>query len=226
MEENVIISFLNELKNNNSREWMAAHKDFYQSASRQFEQLVADLIRDLTPIDPSIAHLHAKDLIFRLNRDTRFSNDKSPYNPSFRAHISSCGRAPVPVGYFIMLTPEHSFFGGGFYASMFKDATAMIRDSLAEHGDEFLSIIGAPDFRNHFTLVGERLKNVPKGYDAGHPCAEYLKYKSLAIECPVPDSLLSDLPELRKTAGEIFPLMIPFNTYLNRALKDFKMPER
>lgn len=226
METNYITEFLTELKQNNNREWMNAHKELYHTAMEQFEQLVQNLIGDLSPSDSSVSQLNAKDLIFRLTRDTRFSHDKSPYNPSFRAHISAAGRAPVPVGYFLMISPGQSFIGGGLYASMFKDATKMLRDYLVLHGEEFLELIHAPEFRDNFILVGEQLKNVPRDYDASLPVSEYLKYKCLAVESPVSDEVLSDLGKLRDLALDRFILMQPFNAYVNRALEGFKMPER
>ena len=88
-------------------------------------------------------------------RDTRFSHDKSPYNPAFRAHIAPMGKLPVPVGYYLMLKPGgQSFLGGGLFADMFKDATRMVRDYIAEHGGEWEAVVTAPSFRECFTVKG------------------------------------------------------------------------
>ncbi len=226
MSDNIIMDFLRELEQNNSRPWMQEHKAYQKEASAQFERLVHGIIAELAPYDPSIAQLDAKDLTFRQNRDTRFSNDKSPYNPSFRAHISAAGRAPVPVGYYIHLSPGKSFLGGGLFAAMFKEATEMIRAHIFAHGPEFEAIVDAPEFREHFTLSGEKLKNVPKSYDPEFPQSEYLKHKSWYIEQPVADSALADLDTFSCFAAESFLRMVPFNSYLNTALAGFTMPER
>ena len=112
-------------------------------------------------------------------RDTRFSHDKSPYNPAFRAHISSMGKLPIPVGYYLMIKPGgQSFLGGGLFADMFKDATRMVRDYISAHGAEWETIITALSFQKHFTVGGTALKNVPAGYEKEHPQAKYLKFKS------------------------------------------------
>ena len=226
MNDHIIMDFLRELEQNNNRTWMQEHKAYQKEAAARFERLLQDIIGELVPYDPSIAQLNAKALVFRQNRDTRFSSDKSPYNPSFRAHISSAGRAPVPVGYYIHISPGNSFLGGGLFASMFKDATEMIRAYIVKHGQEFEDIINAPQFREHFTLSGEKLKNVPRGYDPEFPQSAYLKHKSWYIEQPVADGALNDLAAFTNTAVESFLRMRPFNRYINTALAGFTMPER
>jgi uncharacterized protein (TIGR02453 family) len=114
MNNRTILEFLADLRENNSLEWMTANKKRYDEAKAQFTELVQVLIIRLSETDSSIARLSAKALLFRLNRDTRFSHDKSPYNPSFRAHISPGGRVPIPVGYYINVAPNNIFLGAGF----------------------------------------------------------------------------------------------------------------
>ena len=177
--------------------------------------------------DGSILAHAPKELTFKLVRDTRFSHDKSPYNPAFRAHIAPMGKLPVPVGYYLMLKPGgQSFLGGGLFADMFKDATRMVRDYIAEHGGEWEAVVTAPSFRECFTVKGTALKNVPAGYEKEHPQAEYLKFKSWYLEYPIQDEELADGELFLSKAVEIFRRMKPFNDYLNKALAGFKMPER
>lgn len=124
MDTSAILTYLTELRENNNREWYHAHKAEYRKANEQFEALLQELIFRIGETDGSILHNNPKELTFKLVRDTRFSHDKSPYNPAFRAHISSKGKLPVPVGYYIMIKPGgESFLGGGLFADMFKDAT-------------------------------------------------------------------------------------------------------
>ena len=111
----LMLDFLADLRENNSLDWMHAHKKRKKEAQNAFLELVQGCIADLAETEPCLAALDAKDLAFRINRDTRFSDDKSPYNPTFRAHISPAGRMPVPVGYFVSVTPGGSFAGGGPY---------------------------------------------------------------------------------------------------------------
>ena len=227
MNTQMILDYLTKLSTNNNREWYHAHKAEYQAANGQFEELIQALILRIGEFDGSILGHAPGELTFKLVRDTRFSHDKSPYNPAFRAHISSMGKLPIPVGYYLMLKPGgQSFLGGGLFADMFKDATRMVRDYISEHGGEWESVIATPSFQECFTVSGTSLKNVPAGYEKEHPQAEYLKYKSWYLEYPIQDEELADGRLFLSKAADIFHRMKPFNDYLNRALVGFKMPER
>ena len=227
MNTQMILDYLTELSANNNREWYHAHKAEYQAANGQFEELIQALILRIGEFDGSILGHAPRELTFKLVRDTRFSHDKSPYNPAFRAHISSMGKLPIPVGYYLMLKPGgQSFLGGGLFADMFKDATRMVRDYISKHGSEWEAIITAPSFQEHFTVGGSALKNVPAGYEKDHPQAEYLKYKSWYLEYPIQDKDLVDSNLFLAKASDIFLVMKPFNDYLNSALIGFKMPAR
>lgn len=226
MKMETVLNFLSELDKNNNRDWFHAHKLEYQQATQEFEELVRLLMMGLREIDSALPLFEPKELTFKLMRDTRFSHDKSPYNPAFRAHISYRGKLPIPVGYYIMLKPnDRSFLGGGLFADMFKDATAMVRDAIVTHGDEWQKIITAPDFAQRFSVGGTTLKKVPNGYNPNHPQAEFLKNKSWYLEFPVGDKQLIRDGFLR-LALDVFQKMLPFNTFLNRALDGFQMPTR
>jgi uncharacterized protein (TIGR02453 family) len=223
----IILEYLTSLDRNNNREWYHAHKAEYKEANAEFEALLQALILEIGRFDSSIVHNDPKDLTFRLVRDTRFSHDKSPYNPAFRAHISSKGKLPVPVGYYLMIKPGgQSFLGGGLFADMFKDATTMVRDYISHNGRAWEAVIHDPAFEKHFTVKGTALKNVPTGYEKDHPQAEYLKYKSWYLEYPLSDDELGDAEAFLARAAELFRIMKPFNDYLNSALSGFQMPER
>ena len=227
MNTQLIMDYLTALNQNNDREWYHAHKDDYKKANASFEEFLQALMLEIGKFDSSILQNNPKDLTFKLVRDTRFSHDKSPYNPAFRAHISSKGKLPVPVGYYLMIKPENqSFLGGGLFADMFKDATAMIRDHISGNGEEWERIMHEPAFEKYFTVKGTALKNVPAGYEKEHPQAEYLKFKSWYLEYPIKDEELGDAETFLVKAAEIFRAMKPFNDYLNKALTGFQMPTR
>lgn len=226
MNRKQILNYLTALEQNNNREWFHENKAQYQAAKGEFEALVRELMLELHQSDSSIPLAEPKSLTFKLQRDTRFSRDKSPYNPSFRAHISRRGKLPIPVGYFLMVQPGgRSFLGGGLFADMFKDATAMVRSSIQANGDEWQQIITAPGFRECFIVSGSALKKVPQGYDPQHPQAAYLKHKSWYLEYTVPDEQFLD-SSFTAFATDIFLKMRPFNSFLNRALEGFQMPSR
>lgn len=222
-----ILIYLTDLSQNNNREWYHAHKTEYKAANAEFEALIQALIFRIGEFDSSILHNVPQTLTFKLNRDTRFSHDKSPYNPAFRAHISSMGKLPVPVGYYLMIKPgNQSFLGGGLFADMFKEATTMVRSFISANGPQWEQIVNAPDFKKHFTVQGTALKNVPAGYDREHPQAEVLKFKSWYLEYPIKDTEFDEPEQFLAHAAELFRLMKPFNDYLNQALAGFQMPSR
>lgn len=222
-----ILDYLRGLSSNNNREWYHAHKKEKTLAMESFEQLVQDFMIGISAYDDSVLGFQPKELIFSLVRDTRFSHDKSPYRPAFRAHISSKGKLPIPVGYFLSIEPNgNTMLGGGLFADMFKDATTMIRDELLKHGEEFHHIVTEESFTEYFTLLGTKLKKVPRGYDPNHPYGEYLKHKSWFVEFHVPDEIVEDHERFLRLGIDIFQRAKPFNDFLNRALVDFEMPKR
>lgn len=221
-----VLKYLAELELNNNREWFAATKPARAEANAQFEDFVQALIAKIGEKDKSISHNIAKELTFKMVRDTRFSHDKSPYNPSMRAHIAAKGKLPIPVGYYLMIKPNgESFLGGGLFADMFQNATTMLRDYIANHGDELNCIVENDEFKRLFTVKGIALKNVPRGYNCESPYAEWLKYKCLYLEYPISDDEILK-PDFLSKATQIFLEMKPFNDFINRALKDFEMPSR
>ena len=205
---------------------MKNNKKYYEQAKIEYETIVMEFVDGIRAFDKTITFLPPKDYMLKLNRDTRFRKDKSPYNPSFRAHISKGGRLPIPVGYYLNIQPENIFLGGGLFASMFSEATKGIRDYIVKNEKSFISIIETKEFKNNFVIDGEKLKNVPREYDKEHKLSEYLKYKSWFLEYKMKDKIFLENKVFMKTALEIFKCMKPFNDFINRALIDFKMPER
>lgn len=223
----IILEYLLELRRNNNKEWYASHKEERKIAEAEFEKLIQELIDRIGTFDESILFHNPKDLTFKLVRDTRFGSDKSPYNPTFRAHISSKGKLPIPVGYFLSISPENmSFLGGGLFTDMFTNATTMIREHIVAHPAELQQILQEPSFCENFEMRGTKLKNVPKGYDKESPMAEYLKNKSFYLEYAVDDADIVNAEAFIDVAVEKFKAMMPFNTYLNNALESFQMPAR
>ncbi len=222
-----ILNYLQELQENNDREWYHAHKEERKEAEAAFESFLEDLIVEISKFDASIPLLDPHTLTFKMVRDTRFSHDVSPYLPAFRAHIAAKGKLPIPVGYYIVIKPhQETMICGGLFADMFQDATMRIRNYLNEHGAAFDAILSDPKFASYFQLKGTKLKNVPRGYDKNHPYGDYLKHKSWYIEYALSDDLVkNDMKFLQKSA-ELCEIIKPFNDFLNTALVGFEMPKR
>ncbi|MDR2638753.1 MAG: DUF2461 domain-containing protein, partial [Helicobacteraceae bacterium] len=211
------LAFLSDLEKRNDRDWFQANKNRYLEASAVFERFVGDLLGEIGSFDDTILRFAPKQLIFRMQRDIRFSRDKSPYNPSFRACLGAGGKALLPVGYYVLIAPNNrSLLGGGLYAPTFKEATEAIRDRINDSGEAFEDIINEKAFKQTFIVQGEKLKNPPRGFDKTHPQIEYIKHKSWYLQYDISDEAVC-ADNFAKRAARIFKLMKPFNDYLNGA---------
>lgn len=224
MDGNRMLGFLRELAAHNELDWMHAHQPEYRAARADFIELTGMLLHACAAFKPALAGLQPDQLIARLNRDTRFSKEKSPYTPAFRAHLSAAGHAPVPVGYYLCMRPGASFLGGGLYAAMLPGATARIREKIAREGARWEDIVRGADFP--FAILGEQLKRVPREYGADHPQGEWLKFKSFYIEDAVDDAMLDEPARFIEYAAGRFRQMLPFHAFLNEAMEGFEMPKR
>lgn len=210
------IKFLAELSVNNDRDWYNAHKEEAKTATAEFATLVADLQSRMSAFIPGLSEFEPKDLIYRLSRDVRFSKDKTPYNPTFRALLSSGGKKVVGAGCFFGIDGEaQAFLGSGFHGSDNKAAVAAIRDALVKDASGLDGIV------KNYEVKGDKLKRVPAGYDADSPVAELLKHKSWHIEREISLSGLTE-KEMAEQLTKEFHAMAPFVDWLNEALTEVK----
>lgn len=222
---NEMLEYLSDLESNNNADWFHQNNARHKAATARFESLMGALMTRLEPQMPGLLRFSPKELSFKLQRDTRFSHDKSPYNPCFRCHLSPGGKAPVPVGFFVALRPgDRSILGAGLFADMFADATARIRKAVADDGQAFQAVLDG--LKPHFAVEGTRLKRVPAGFPEDHPLAEYLKFKCWYIEHRFDDAKLDDETAFLDFAAEVHTAVKPFNDFLNTALEGFTMPAR
>jgi len=172
----------------------------------------------MRPLDESVADLEPRRCIFRISRDIRFSKDKSPYKTNMGAYLAPGGRNSGYAGYYLHLEPYgRSFMAGGIYQPA-ADSLKRIRQEIDYHGDDLITIVNAPRFRNIFEdLQGEKLKRPPKGYDTNHPQIEWLKMKSFLAMCPAQDSTITQQNFLPQVL-EVFQAIIPLNKFLNTAI--------
>jgi uncharacterized protein (TIGR02453 family) len=208
------LQFLKDLKSHNDRDWFNANKDRYISANENFIEFVQGLIGEISKFDKSVAGLDAKDCVFRIYRDTRFSKDKSPYKVHFGAHIMAQGKGCGVAGYYLHLQPGSTFLAGGVHMTEPANLKA-IREEISENGKAFLKIINEKSFKENFKIEGERLANIPRGFDKDDPMGDWLRYKELMIHHAVADKeVLSG--NFMSYCTKIFKSMVPFNSFVNK----------
>ncbi len=214
------LTFLADLKADNNRDWFMENKPRYEEAKKEFEHFIDALILEIAKFDPSIAHHRAKDCIFRIYRDVRFSKDKSPYKTHFGAYVTGAAKRSEihsKAGYYIHIEPGASMLGGGAYLPEGTWLKA-IRQEIAFNGNEFRTILIHPDFKKYFgSMEGEQLKKAPKEYGADHPEIESLKYKSFLATNKCTDSKVT-AGDFLWYASEVFRALHPFDQFLNRAM--------
>jgi uncharacterized protein (TIGR02453 family) len=214
------LAFLTDLKANNSKPWFDANRRTYEAAKADLVQTVTTLIGGLSQLDPGIADtpLDPKKCIFRINRDVRFSNDKSPYKTNLGAWFNKGGKALNSAGYYLNIEPGNCFVAGGLYMPD-PALLATIRQEIDYNLPAFEAILNAPAFRQHFSGLNreEVLSRPPKGYAADNPAIEYLKLKSFTAWHRLPDEALLR-PDFSSHVLSVFGALQPLVTYLNRAL--------
>lgn len=213
-----ILKFLKGLKQHNEKEWFDKNRRLYETAKKDFEILVNYMISEIGKFDKKVKYITAKDCLFRIFRDVRFSPDKTPYKTNFGAYIAREGRKGGYAGYYIHIEPGASFWAGGVYMPE-PDILKAIRTEIYENIDEFKKIINHREFKTRFGEVwGSTLKIPPKGFPADFPDIELLKYKDYSMVQYVTDKeALSDTytDEMKKA----FRAMLPFNDFINRIVE-------
>ncbi|MBK8504598.1 MAG: DUF2461 domain-containing protein [Saprospiraceae bacterium] len=211
--------FLKDLRENNDRDWFNANKERYQVAKEEFDQFIGGLIAEIGKFDPAVTHFTAKDCVFRIYRDVRFSKDKSPYKTHFGAHITSAPKKSeihTRAGYYIHLEPGDSMLAGGAYLPESKWLRA-IREKIYSEISEFKKILNNKSFKEYFgTIEGEKLKRAPKDFPPDHADIELLKQKSFLASHKLKDKDVLGVDFLEHSS-KVFKTLYPFDAFLNSA---------
>lgn len=221
MLEPQTLRFLNRLKKNNSKEWFDNHRADYEAAKIDFSNFIQLVIDELQKTDTTLTGLTAKDCMFRINRDIRFSKDKTPYKTNFGASIKRGGKKSPFAGYYFHCSPGESFAGGGIWM---PDAESLkkIRQEIDYNFSDFKNIVKAPSFKKIYGDVYRSpevsLSTVPKGYDKENPAIEYLKLKSVIAERHIADEQLIK-GSLHRTTINTFLALKPLLDFMNTALE-------
>lgn len=217
MDKNTL-AFLKDLAKNNNKEWFDANRKRYETERKKFIGFVEELIRTIAKFDPSVADIEPKSAIFRINRDIRFSADKSPYKTNFGVSISKGGKRSSYCGYYLHIEPGQIFAGGGQYAPT-PEALKAVRDEIYFNLPEFEKILKSKAFLNEFKGLDEieKLKTAPKGYEKDHPSVPYLMHKHFVVTRKFTDAQATS-PDFLQDLEKLFKTQKPFVDFMNRAV--------
>ncbi len=233
MDAKRILKYLRQLSANNNREWFHAHKAEYDAIRADFEQGIQQAILRIAQFDNSIAHLSVKDCTYRFYRDTRFSNDKSPYKNHLGAYIAAHGKKALHGGYYLHLEPGHCMVACGNYWLPTNILTSC-RNEIMANVDEWLRCVQSPEFLRYFgsdvassfsapTDVSswdqpqgfglERLKTCPSGFPRDWEHIDYLRQKDYCCWHQVSDDFyqgdrwLDDIVPMFRAAKPMMDMM-------------------
>ena len=211
------LNFLSTLEINNNREWFNENKPLYLEAKANFENVVNEIIAEVAEFDESVERLEAKNCIFRIYKDTRFSKDKTPYKTNIGASLVEKGPKTLNhAGYYIHLENEKSFLAGGVYMTEPKNLKA-IREAISSDGETFLKILNKKTFKDVLELQGTNLVKVPQGFDKENPMGDYLKFKQFTVFHSLSDEEVLDKNFVKNTV-KVLKEIYPFNRFLNEAI--------
>jgi uncharacterized protein (TIGR02453 family) len=221
MLEPQTLQFLSQLKKNNNKPWFDAHRAAYEAARIDFSNFIQLVIEALQKTDTTITGLMAKDCLFRINRDIRFSKDKTPYKVAFGASIKRGGRKSPFAGYYFHLEPGQSFVGGGFWMPE-APALKAVRQEVDYNWPEFEAILKEKNFKKIYDDLYKgadvSLSTMPKGYEKDNPAATYLRLKSFIAETKVEDEELTKAGLHKKTLAA-FEALQPLLQFINRTIE-------
>lgn len=212
-----IYNFLKNLSINNNKEWFDANKEIYQSTRQKAMHLTEVLINEIRSFDNYIPYIEGKDCLYRIYRDVRFSNDKTPYKNYYGIYIARNGRKAIYPGYYLHILPGGSFLSGGVYMPQ-PEVLKAIRNEIYYHVDDYLKIVEDPAFKSTFSYFDEdKMKTNPKDFPKDFKHIDLLRYRSHAPFINISDEqLLSG--NIIDFLIEKYRMIYPYNRFINEAI--------
>jgi uncharacterized protein (TIGR02453 family) len=212
------LTFFRKLAQNNNKMWFDKNKEMYEREvlvpSRDFILAMGARLKKIAPgvqADPRV-----NKSLFRLNRDIRFSHDKTPYKTHLGIWFWEGSRPRMECsGFYFHLEPQRFMLGVGLYEFP-KDMVESYRQSVVHplHGPALTKVIAAIKRNKHYTIGGQHYKKIPQGYDPTHKNAEFLIYAGLyaGMDLPISEELFSE--GLVDLCFEHYKRMLPLHLWL------------
>ncbi|MGN6648192.1 MAG: DUF2461 domain-containing protein [Cytophaga sp.] len=219
MQLDLVLKFLKKLEKNNNKEWFDKNRPAYEEAKGEVKELVAQILKGISKFDSSIASLEPKDCMFRINRDVRFSKNKSPYKTNMGFMIAPGGKKSVKACYYVHLEPGNCFVAGGIWMPM-PEQLKLIRQEIDYNGDALDKILKAKPFKKYFDGFDQEMKltRMPKEYSEDNTHADFLKLKSFTVTMPLDEALIVNDKKIIPAIIQPFTELYKLNQFLNSAL--------
>ena len=216
-----ILPFLRELERSNNREWFNANKNKYLEAKAEFDDFIESLIGELQLIDPRVAGATAKNTVFRIYKDIRFSKDKTPYKTHMGAYIIGGGRKAQLPGYYLHIQPGESFLAGGMHNPS-PENLKIIRKEILNFPEDIVEITESKEFIDNYAFYDkDKLKRPPQGFSADSEQIELIKNKHFIASQSLPEEWIQD-SDFREKVVRVCKGLLPLNNFLYRAIIEGK----
>jgi len=215
------LKFLNDLIANNNTEWMHDNKKRYENYKKDYHNFIGSILTEMKKLDKSLESLEVKNCTFRINRDIRFSKDKSPYKTNMGVWMSQDRTQKNAPGYYIHYEPGNCFVAGGVWCPETNELKK-IRKEIEFFYDDLEGIVSNKNFKKEFGQLDRSennvLKKAPKDFEANHPAIEFLKLKSFTTSVKINESVFTEADFSKKIAAKLI-LLKPLNDFLKRGLE-------
>lgn len=215
------LQFLEDLVANNNTEWMHANKKRYENYKKDYHNYIASILAEMKALDKTLEPLEVKNCTFRINRDIRFSKDKSPYKTNMGVWFTQNKNRKNSPGYYIHFEKGKSFIAGGVWCPE-PSELKQIRKEIEFFHDDLNAIVTNKSFKSEFGEIdrdeNNMLKKAPKDFDPNHPAVEFLKLKSYTASKKIDDKIFTS-PDFSKQIAKKLIALQPMNDFLRRALE-------
>lgn len=212
----VTFDFIRDLRRNNNREWFEDNRNRYEAARADFISFIGVWLMEIERFDDSVIGMDPRRCMFRIYRDTRFSNNKTPFKTNFGARVLPGGSKALHLrtGYFLNVEPGLCRISGGAFRPE-PDWLTAIRDRVIRDSRKLRKILGDRTFKATFgALGGEAVKTAPRGYSKDHPDIDLLRHKSFLARHLVDDGRMFQ-PGFLQHAVTVCRAMKPLKDYLD-----------
>lgn len=227
-----MLDFLKEVTMNNNRPWFMEHKNEYEAVKAEWERGVAQALERIGSFDPSVLSQQVKDCTYRFYRDTRFSEDKSPYKNHLGAYVNAHGKKALRGGYYIHIEPGHCLLAVGNYWLPTNILTSC-RNELMANEEEWLRCVESKAFKKYFDAPEDaswdspqgfgmaKLKTCPSGFPRDYEHLRYLRLKDYCAWHHVSDDFFEGDDWLNEME-RIFLAAKPMMDFVNAVIDDYE----